>query len=45
MADKNSTVSIRLTPELKEQLQRAAEAENRSVSNFVEMLIRQALAK
>lgn len=45
MAEKSSNLTIRLSPELKEQLQRAAEAENRSVSNFLECLIKEALSK
>ena len=36
---------IRLTPELKEQIQAAAEAEGRSVSNYIERLITQALKR
>ena len=46
MAEKKSTsLTIRISEELKEQLQRAAEAENRTVSNFLESLIKQALNK
>lgn len=45
VAEKTCNVTIRLSPELKEQLQRAAEAENRTVSNFLESLIKQALNK
>lgn len=40
---KTERLYIRLTPELKEQLQAAAEAEGRSISNYVERLIKQAL--
>ena len=36
---------IRITPELKAQLQAAAGADGRSVSNYVEMLIRAELEK
>ena len=36
---------IRLTPELKEKIQAAAEAEGRSISNYVERLITQALKR
>lgn len=36
---------IRLTPGLKKELQAAAEAEGRSVSNYVENLIKQAIKK
>lgn len=42
---KTERLEIRLTPELKEQLQAAAEAENRTISNYVENLIKQALKK
>lgn len=42
---KTERLEIRLTPKLKEQLQAAAEAENRSVANFVELLIKKALKK
>lgn len=45
MAEKTCSLTIRLTPELKEQLQRAAEAENRTVSNFLESLIKKAINK
>ncbi len=40
---KTEVVRLRITPELKAQLQAAAEAENRSVSNFIEHLLKQAL--
>ena len=39
---KTERLYIRLTPELKEQIQAAAEAEGRSISNYVEHLITQA---
>lgn len=42
---KTERLEIRLTSELKEQLQAAAEAENRTISNYVENLIKQALEK
>ena len=42
---KTERLEIRLTPELKEQLQAAAEAENRTITNYVENLIKQALKK
>jgi uncharacterized protein (DUF1778 family) len=45
MMAKTERLEIRLTPELKEQLQAAAEAENRTISNYVENLIKQALKK
>lgn len=43
--NKTDRIYIRVSPELKEQLQRAAEQENRSVTNYVENLIKQALKK
>lgn len=42
---KTDCLVIRITPELKAQLQAAAEADGRSVSNYVEMLIRADLGK
>lgn len=42
---KTDRLVIRITPELKAQLQAAAEADGRSVSNYVEMLIRAELEK
>lgn len=42
---KTERLEIRLTPELKERLQAAAEAENRTITNYVENLIKQALKK
>ena len=42
---KTERLYIRLTPELKEKLQTAAEAEGRSISNYVEHLITQALKR
>jgi uncharacterized protein (DUF1778 family) len=45
MAGKTERLYIRLTPELKEKIQAAAEAEGRSISNYVEHLIIQALKR
>lgn len=42
---KSDRIYIRLTPELKQQLQAAAECENRTVSNYIEHLIIQSLSK
>jgi uncharacterized protein (DUF1778 family) len=42
---KTERLYIRLTPELKKQIQAAAEAEGRSVSNYIEHLITQALKR
>ena len=38
-------IYLRLTPELKEKIQAAAEAEGRSISNYIEHLITQALKR
>ena len=38
-------LDIRIAPDLKAQLQAAAEADGRSVSNYIEMLIKQELKK
>lgn len=42
---KTDRLVIRITPELKSKLQAAAEADGRSVSNYIEMLIRADLKK
>ena len=42
---KSERLYIRLTPELKEQIQAAAEADGRSVSNYIEKLIKEAIKK
>lgn len=42
---KTERLYIRLTPELKEQIRAAAEAKGRSVSNYIEHLITQALKR
>ena len=40
---KTERLYIRLTPELKEQIQTAAEAESRSISNYIENIIAETL--
>lgn len=40
---KTDRLQIRITPELKAKLQQLAEAEGRSVSNYVEQLIKKAI--
>jgi hypothetical protein len=40
---KTERIYIRLTPELKEQLQKSAEAEHRTVSNYIEYLVKRSL--
>lgn len=40
---KTERLQIRITPEMKEQLAVLAAAENRSVSNYVEMLVLKAM--
>lgn len=42
---KTDRIYIRISPELKEQLQKLAEAENRTVSNYIENLIIRELKK
>lgn len=42
---KTERLYIRLTPELKAKIQSAAEAEGRSISNYIEHLITQALKR
>jgi predicted DNA-binding protein len=42
---KTDRIQIRISPELKEQLQKLAEAENRTVSNYIENLIIRELNK
>ncbi len=42
---KTERVNLRLTSELKEQLQKAADAENRTLTNYIENLIIKALKK
>lgn len=42
---KTERIYVRITPELKEQLQAAADAENRTITNYVENLIKQAIKK
>lgn len=41
--NKTERLQIRITPELKEQLQRLAEADGRTISNYIEWLIRAAI--
>jgi hypothetical protein len=38
-ASKTATLTLRIEPELKQALQRAAELEHRSIANMVEVLI------
>lgn len=40
---KTERLYIRLTPELKAQLQKTAQEEHRTVSNYIEYLVKQAL--
>lgn len=42
---KTDRIQIRISPELKAKLQALAEAENRTVSNYIESLIIRELAK
>lgn len=41
--NKSDRIYIRLTPELKQKLQKAAEAEHRTVSNYIEYLVKRSL--
>lgn len=42
---KSERIYIRVSPELKQQLQAAADAENRTITNYIENLIKQAIKK
>ena len=42
---KSERVNLRLTPEMKEKLQNAADAENRTLTNYIEHIIIEALKK
>lgn len=42
---KTERLDIRITQEIKAQLQAAAEADDRSVSNYIEKLIKEAIKK
>ena len=42
---KTEQLNIRISPELKAQLQKAADAENRTLTNFIKNLIIKALRK
>ena len=45
MMAKTERVNLRLTPEMKEKLQKAADTENRTLTNYIENLIINALKK
>jgi hypothetical protein len=40
-ASKTATLTLRIEPEMKQALQRAAQLEHRSIANMVEVLIRE----
>jgi hypothetical protein len=40
-ASKTATLTLRIEPEIKQALQRAAELEHRSIANMIEVLIRE----
>lgn len=42
---KTERIQFRVTPELKAQLQAAAEAENRTLTNYIENLLLQVIKK
>lgn len=39
MMAKTERVNIRITPEMKDKLQKAADAENRTLTNYIENII------
>lgn len=39
MMAKTERVNLRLTPEIKDKLQKAADAENRTLTNYIENII------
>lgn len=43
--NKTERLQIRITPELKEKLQELADAENRTISNYIENLIKREMDK
>lgn len=43
--NKTDRLQIRITPELKDKLQALADAENRTISNYIENLIKKELEK
>lgn len=45
MMAKTERVNLRLTPEMKDKLQKAADAENRTLTNYIENIIINALKK
>lgn len=40
---KTERINLRLTPEMKDKLQKAADAENRTLTNYIENIIIKAL--
>lgn len=40
---KTERINLRITPEMKEKLQKAADAENRTLTNYIENIIIKAL--
>lgn len=42
---KTDNIYIRVTPELKQQLQKAAEADNRTLSSYIETVLKRALSQ
>lgn len=41
MKRKTDTLNLRVTPELKELIRRAADRERRTIANFIEVLVRE----
>lgn len=42
---KTDNIYIRVTPELKQQLQNAAQADNRTLSSYIETVLKRALSQ
>lgn len=42
---KTDNIYIRVTPELKQQLQKAAEADNRTLSSYIENVLKRSLSQ
>lgn len=42
---KTDNIYIRVTPELKQQLQKAAQADNRTLSSYIENILKRSLSQ
>lgn len=45
MSNRTAPFSMRLTPDLKEELQRLADADRRSLTNYIELVLEDHVAK